>query len=489
MHDLPRQKLAELLAKYGHGLCDDPKRLEALLKDVLRNEHKRETFVLVNASREGIAKELRSSASGLSMEVLIPKLVRQLCQDLALDEGAAQWSVESWAFAMNGRFNHLTTPKNSQTLGVQTVPPTSDIRQVEAYWSITKTKDVSHDESAAYEINKDVEAVHESIQTFGTSKYFMQQVSSDRVAIWRNLAERGESKAQWLFGDWFFECNPDQSDFSAAESWWIRSANGGFARAYSSLGSLCQNGLSTNFGKEHAVDWFRKGVEAQEATATLRLARCFQNGQGVETDDARAVELLERSTELGFRPSAVALAHCLQQGIGVAKNKGRAATLLHQAADSGSRHAQYLLGLSCLVSSRDTAIEWLDASARRGHRGAITKLEELGLSSHRVTWTNPNGIEFCLLEPGNFQMGTKDLRGLGCREFADEMPLHPVTLCQPFWIGRYAITQEQYHSVTGKNPANFKGLWPGKWKRRPVDSVAWIEAVKFCNALSSTFAL
>ena len=47
MHDLPRQKLSELVAEYGHGLCDDAKRLEGMLKDVLRNEHKREMFVLV----------------------------------------------------------------------------------------------------------------------------------------------------------------------------------------------------------------------------------------------------------------------------------------------------------------------------------------------------------------------------------------------------------------------------------------------------------
>ena len=31
MHDLPRQKLTELLAQYGPGFCDDEKRLEAML--------------------------------------------------------------------------------------------------------------------------------------------------------------------------------------------------------------------------------------------------------------------------------------------------------------------------------------------------------------------------------------------------------------------------------------------------------------------------
>ncbi len=79
MHDLPRQKLSELLAKHGHGLCDDAKKLEGLLKDVLRNEHKRETFVSISALREGVAHELRSSKSGMPQAALAAKLARQPC--------------------------------------------------------------------------------------------------------------------------------------------------------------------------------------------------------------------------------------------------------------------------------------------------------------------------------------------------------------------------------------------------------------------------
>jgi len=41
MHDLPRQKLSELLTKHGPTLCDDARRLEGMLKDLLRHEYKR----------------------------------------------------------------------------------------------------------------------------------------------------------------------------------------------------------------------------------------------------------------------------------------------------------------------------------------------------------------------------------------------------------------------------------------------------------------
>src|SRR5436309_413558 len=100
MHDLPRQKLTELLAKYGHEFCDDEKRLEAMLKDLLRNEHKREIFVLMSALREGVVQDLRAPTSGMPLAAVTAKLIRQLRDNLALDETAARWGVESWAFAL-----------------------------------------------------------------------------------------------------------------------------------------------------------------------------------------------------------------------------------------------------------------------------------------------------------------------------------------------------------------------------------------------------
>ena len=57
MHDLPRQKLRELIIEYGRSLCDDPRRCEALLKDYC-GQYKREIFVLINALKAKIACEL-----------------------------------------------------------------------------------------------------------------------------------------------------------------------------------------------------------------------------------------------------------------------------------------------------------------------------------------------------------------------------------------------------------------------------------------------
>ncbi len=53
-----------------------------------------------------------------------------------------------------------------------------------------------------------------------------------------------------------------------------------------------------------------------------------------------------------------------------------------------------------------------------------------------------------------------------------------VTLTRAFRIGTTEVTQELYRAVTGDEPSDFVG------DRNPVETVSWVGAVEFCNALS-----
>jgi formylglycine-generating enzyme required for sulfatase activity len=60
----------------------------------------------------------------------------------------------------------------------------------------------------------------------------------------------------------------------------------------------------------------------------------------------------------------------------------------------------------------------------------------------------------------------------------NEKPAYLVTLTQPFYMGKYTVTQEQYVALIGNNPSFSKGT------QLPVESVSWDDATEFCKKLN-----
>ncbi|HII93569.1 MAG TPA: SUMF1/EgtB/PvdO family nonheme iron enzyme, partial [Methanosarcina sp.] len=63
---------------------------------------------------------------------------------------------------------------------------------------------------------------------------------------------------------------------------------------------------------------------------------------------------------------------------------------------------------------------------------------------------NSVGMEFILISAGEFNMGSPMREK---RRKLWESPVHKVTIKEPFYLGRYPVTQEQWHKVMGNNPA------------------------------------
>jgi formylglycine-generating enzyme required for sulfatase activity len=81
--------------------------------------------------------------------------------------------------------------------------------------------------------------------------------------------------------------------------------------------------------------------------------------------------------------------------------------------------------------------------------------------------------EMVVIPPGQFRMG--DLSGKGGD---DEKPVHEVGINYSFAVGKYEVTQEQWHAVMGSNPSHFKG------NNQPVERVNWNDARAFVKRLS-----
>src|SRR5208283_2284983 len=115
MNDLSRQKLRELVARYGRSLCDDPLRCEGLLRDFC-GQNRAEIFALSQAVRQGIPSQLITSSGQLPPEVFLGRFSKCLEEECGMEDAIARWTVESWALALGlvseDQLNLLAPPCN-----------------------------------------------------------------------------------------------------------------------------------------------------------------------------------------------------------------------------------------------------------------------------------------------------------------------------------------------------------------------------------------
>jgi formylglycine-generating enzyme required for sulfatase activity len=83
-------------------------------------------------------------------------------------------------------------------------------------------------------------------------------------------------------------------------------------------------------------------------------------------------------------------------------------------------------------------------------------------------------LDLMLIPEGTFKMGS-----FGNGRYENDMPRHEVTLTNPFYMGKYAVTQEQWQAVMSNNISYFKG---GKM---PVNQISWIDCKEFIKKLNA----
>jgi parallel beta-helix repeat protein len=126
MNELPRRKLRELVARDGLLIAENSSRTESLLRDYC-GEFRREISVLVMALEEHAVADMLSAQKGLPREVLFRRLAQRLCDNLALSESAARWSIESWALAFGLiSENELSAGGTEQTKKQNITQPTAN---------------------------------------------------------------------------------------------------------------------------------------------------------------------------------------------------------------------------------------------------------------------------------------------------------------------------------------------------------------------------
>lgn len=133
------------------------------------------------------------------------------------------------------------------------------------------------------------------------------------------------------------------------------------------------------------------------------------------------------------------------------------------------------------------------------------------LNAQDTVITNSVGMKLVLIQPGSFEMGKfqppfpqpasqtsasepNAPRGYNATELAlakklatqDAQPGFTVAIRNPFYIGKFEVTQAQWKKVMGRNPAVFQGdKVADDADLHPVENVTWLDVQQFLRKLNA----
>jgi len=149
------------------------------------------------------------------------------------------------------------------------------------------------------------------------------------VAIWRPLAEKGDTDAQFNLGQAYRLGRGVPINLSAAKTWLERAASAGHVDAQTTLGLL----LFQNNQQADGLKWLKQAAAQGEPRALLVYGTALYNGDGVTQDRVLGYALVSRAAAQGLDPAKETLAQLdklmpladRQKGIGIARAKAKAA--------------------------------------------------------------------------------------------------------------------------------------------------------------------
>ena len=214
----------------------------------------------------------------------------------------------------------------------------------------------------------------------------------------------------------------------------------------------------------------REAAARAEATRRAQEAEdtAYAEAQQLDTAASYGAYLMAYPTgrhavEARIRQQARAETERLAQEA-AAREADEAAYAEAQRIDTATAYGEYL---AAYPTGRHAA----EARARQQARAETERLAQLPREIR-----NSLGMELVLIEAGTFEMGSPATEP--GRD--DDETLHSVTISQPFYLGKYEVTQAQWQAVMGNNPSYFSDCGG----TCPVEEVSWEDAQEFVAALN-----
>src|SRR5271166_1692282 len=192
------------------------------------------------------------------------------------------------------------------------------------------------------------------------------------MRVSRPLAEKGDTRFQYLLGAMYQHGLGTPQDFESAVSWFRKAADQGHAPSQFELGRMYAFGRGVPQDETEGAHWFRKAADQGHADAQAVLGAMYVTGSGIPQDNTAAASWFQKSANQGNAHAQSMLGDLYYKGQGVAQDYAAAMSWYRKAADQGNADAQH--GLASLYYKGNgvaqdyaAAMSWYQKAANQGN--------------------------------------------------------------------------------------------------------------------------
>ena len=165
--------------------------------------------------------------------------------------------------------------------------------------------------------------------------------------ILRPLAEGGLARAQSTLGGMYASGLGVPQSYTDAVAWFQKSAAQGFPEGETNLGIALGNGQGIAKNEEQAAAWFRKAADQGYAPGEYFTGNMYCFGHWREAESGGSVEVVSKGGDQGFAKAWTSMGEMYDKGEGVLIDPVESYKWLVMAAVRGDQQAnQYIVGVS-----------------------------------------------------------------------------------------------------------------------------------------------